>query len=240
MAVVAVLHHLERPFTGHAGTALTAAGLTLDERDVRLGEPLPDLGEVDGVLSLGGDQSVRDLRRLPPLAAEAAWLREAVERRVPVLGVCLGAQRVGEQLGGRVERLERRQLTWARLVPLPAAGGDAVLGALPAGAHGLHWNEDGFSLPPGAVELLRRPGPSVQGFRHGPCAWGVQFHPEVDEINLDGWYDDWRETPGEAGVDVAAARALDRRHLPGQPALAAAIFGGFAHAVLARRPVAAA
>ena len=239
MPTVAVLHHLERPFTGHAGVVLTAAGMRLDERLVHAGEPLPDLDAIDGVLSLGGDQSVRDVGRLPYLEAEAAWLREAVARDVPVLGVCLGAQLLAHALGGEVDRLERRQLTWVGLQPLPAAHGDPVLGALPDGAHALHWNEDGFTLPPGAIELLRRPGPTVQGFRYGRRAWGVQFHPEVDAVNLEGWYDDWRETPGEAGVDVAAARALDRVHLPGQAALAEAIFGGFARAVAARRALAA-
>ena len=55
-----------------------------------------------------------------------------------------------------------------------------MLGSLPAGAMALHWNEDGFEPPPAAVELLRRPGGSVEGFRYGDRAWGVQFHPEVD------------------------------------------------------------
>ena len=56
------------------------------------GEALPALDEIDGVLSLGGDQSVRGIATDPMLTAEAAFLREAVEAGLPVLGVCLGAQ----------------------------------------------------------------------------------------------------------------------------------------------------
>ena len=60
--VIGVLHNLDRAFTGHAGTAIRAAGVELDERRLRAGEPLPSLDAVDGLLPLGGDQSVLDIR----------------------------------------------------------------------------------------------------------------------------------------------------------------------------------
>jgi hypothetical protein len=57
----------------------------------------------------------------------------------------------------------------------------------------------------------------------------VQFHPELDEAALEGWYAEWPLGLAEAGVEETVARAADRRHLPGQRALSEAIFGGFAH-----------
>src|SRR5215210_1138931 len=223
--VIAVLHHLERPFLGHAGPALRAAGAHLDERLLRAGDPLPALDEVDGTVSLGGEHNALD----PGLEAEAALLREATERGVPVLGVCLGAQLLAHAHGGEVGRLPRRHLDWLAVAPLPAAAGDPVLGALPPGAAGIHWNEDGFALPAGATELLRSPAGSAEGFRVGERSWGVQFHPELDEAALDDWYVDWHVALAQAGVEEPDARAADRRHLPGQQALSEAIFGGFAH-----------
>jgi GMP synthase (glutamine-hydrolysing) len=228
--VLAVIHHLERPFLGHAGPALEAGGARLDERFLRDGDPLPRLGEVDGIVSLGGEQNALD----PGLAAEAELLREATERDVPVLGVCLGAQLLAHALGGEVRRLPRRHLAWRPLDRLPAADGDPVLGALPEGAAGIHWNEDGLALPPGAVELLRPPDGAGEGFRAGRSSWGVQFHPELDEPALEHWYANWSQAPGEAGISEAEARAADREHMPGQAALSEAIFGGFALAVAGR------
>jgi GMP synthase (glutamine-hydrolysing) len=231
--VVACLHNLDRAFTGHAGRALHAAGVELDERHLRAGEALPDLAEVDGILALGGDQSVRDIDD-SLLTAEAELLRAAVARGVPVLGVCLGAQLLAHALGGNVSRLPRRMVTWTPIEPLGAAAGDPVVAAVPAGAMALHWNEDGFEPPAGAVELLRRVGAGCEAFRYGDSAWGVQFHAEVDPDALEAWYRDWAFALDEAGVTEEAARALDRVHLPQQAALSEALFGGFARVVAAR------
>jgi GMP synthase (glutamine-hydrolysing) len=232
--VIACLHNLEDAFTGHAGDAIRAAGVELDERRLRDGEPLPALDEVDGLLSLGGEQSVLDIEGDPVLAAEAALLREAVDRGIPVLGVCLGAQLLAHALGGHVSRLPQRLIRWTTIEPLAAAEGDPVVGQLPAGAVALHWNEDGFEPPEGSVELLARPAGTSEAFRYGECAWGVQFHPEVHPAGLEGWYRSGLAELSEAGISEADARAADAQHLPGQPALSAALFGGFARVVAAR------
>jgi GMP synthase (glutamine-hydrolysing) len=237
-AVIGVLHNLDRAFTGHAGTAIRAAGVELDERRLRAGEPLPSLDAVDGLLSLGGDQSVRDIGADPMLQREAALLRDAVEAGVPVFGVCLGGQLLAHALGGSVSRLPRRMVEWAPITVLPAAAGDPVFGALPESSVALHWNEDGFEPPAGAVEPLARVGAGAEAFRFGDRAWGVQFHPEVDPEGLEGWYEDGYQELHEAGVTEEDARAADALHLPGQLALSEALFGGFARVVAARTVVA--
>ena len=39
--------------------------------------------------------------KYPFLAAELDWIRQAVEHRLPTLGICLGAQLLAKALGGR-------------------------------------------------------------------------------------------------------------------------------------------
>jgi GMP synthase (glutamine-hydrolysing) len=217
---IAVIHHLRQPFLGHAAAPLGPV------REYFGGE-LPSL-DVDGIVSLGGEQAAWD----DALEPEVELIREAVGRGVPLLGVCLGAQLLARATGGENVHLDRRLVTWA---PLRVIAGDPILGSIPEGAHGLHWNEDGFEPPPGAVEVYERPrGGRAEGFRVGRLAWGVQFHPEVDGEALDHWYAEWGEVLAPAGVAEADIRALDARHLPAQAALSAAIFGAFKRLVTDR------
>ena len=44
MPRLVVLHHLDKNFLGEAGDPLRAAGLALDERDLKRGDPLPKPG----------------------------------------------------------------------------------------------------------------------------------------------------------------------------------------------------
>jgi GMP synthase (glutamine-hydrolysing) len=228
-----VLHHLENAFLGNAAEPLRSAGLEIEERNLMAGDALPSLDEADALLSLGGDQSVRDIEQYDYLVAEVPLLRAAVGRSLPVLGVCLGGQLLAHALGGTVERMQVRMVEWAEVSRLPAADGDQVFGGLPEKVRALHWNEDAFSVPDGAVELLSRAGPGGEAFRYGESAWGIQFHPEADEPGLANWYADV-EWLAEAGVEEDAARAADSVHLPGQRATAEKIFGGFARYVASR------
>ena len=215
--VVACLHYLNDVFTGHAGAVLVDAGVSIDNRHLLAGEPLPPIDEIDGVVAFGGDQSVTRIDSDPMLLASAEFLRSCVARDVPVFGVCLGAQLLAHALGGSVARLPRRIVEWTPIEVLPAAAGDPVAGSLPDG-----------------VELLARVSAGGEMFRFGDSAWGIQFHPEVDKRGLDSWYAEGGRDLAEAGVGEDDARAADAAHLPGQRALSEALFGGFARVVAAR------
>jgi GMP synthase (glutamine-hydrolysing) len=214
---IAVIHHLEQPFLGNAAEPLGPVHEHFGT--------LPDLDEVEGIVSFGGAQDAWE----PEYEPECELIREAVAREIPYLGVCLGAQLLAHALGGQVSRLERRLIAWT---PLTVLVEDPVLGAIEPDAHALHFNQDGIEPPPGAVEVYARPrGGRAEGFRVGRQAWGIQFHPEVDQTAIDGWYAGWPEALGQAGVTLADAREADARHLPGQAALSTAIFGAFTRVV---------
>ena len=229
---MAVVHHLTQPRLGNVERPLRDAGITLDERFRRRGDELPALGEIDGIVSLGGEQSA-----VSPDAAvgeEIAWLRDAVEAGLPVLGICLGGQMLASALGAAVWVSRRRALEWRELALLDPH--DPLVGGLVSPLPALHWNHDAFALPEGAVQLFGSPpgADGVSGFRYGERAWGLQFHPDVDAGMLERWYEEFPDYVRESGVPPSAAREADARCLPVHQQAADALFGAFARVVLTR------
>lgn len=228
-----LLYHLDPPAAGHAPSVLRDAGLSLAHCQVSAGESLPRLDDVAGLVVFGGRQSARDVDEDPYLAAECELLGAAVQKAIPVLGLCLGAQLLARSQGALVQRMGRRQIGWAHPRFLAAAAVDPLFaGAPPIPAP--HWNEDEFGLPAGGIELQERSGPGVEAFRVGECAWGLQYHPEVDAAMLDGWYSKYGGMLPEAGLTESDARREDARHLSAQATAAKHLFGAFAAVVRSR------
>jgi GMP synthase (glutamine-hydrolysing) len=194
---------------------------------MRRGDRLPAPDEVDGVLVFGGEQHAGD----PTFAPEADFLRAAVAAGLPVLGICLGGQLLARALGGRVRRSGRRTVEWRELHKTPEGAADRLFSALPDPLPALHFNEDVFEPPPGAVELLGRVADGAEAFRFGNCAWAMQFHPDADAPTLARW---WREFPDyleKAGADAQELIAESARRAADQERASRALFGGFARAV---------
>jgi GMP synthase (glutamine-hydrolysing) len=154
------------------------------EVEATAGDPLPPHDEVDGVVAMGGPMGATDVAAHPALADERKWLAEAVDRQIPILGVCLGAQLLALALGAEVRQGERPEIGFATVsVKDPD---DPLLGALAPEATVLHWHSDVFDLPQGARTLASSAATAHQAFRLGN-AWGVLFHPEADAEMVEAW-----------------------------------------------------
>lgn len=148
------------------------------------GQPLPGHDEVAGAVFMGGPMNVDETDRHPALAAEREWLAVALEREMPVLGICLGAQLLARALGGEVRPGPAPEIGFA---PVDVADpDDPLLGGLAPRTEVLHWHGDVFDLPPGAESLASSERTACQAFRAGN-AWGVLFHPEADVALVEAW-----------------------------------------------------
>lgn len=148
------------------------------------GQPLPGHDEVAGAVVMGGPMNVDDTERHPGLAVEREWLEEALDRDMPLLGICLGAQLLARALGASVVPGDAPELGYAPVEILDPD--DPILGALAPSTTVLHWHGDVFELPEGATPLARSERTEVQAFRRGN-SWGILFHPEADFALLEAW-----------------------------------------------------
>jgi GMP synthase (glutamine-hydrolysing) len=205
MRVLAIVHE-EHAGPGVFGEAVRARGGTLDEWMVpTTPEPPADPLGYDAVLVLGGAMNVDEGEKHGWIGAERGLLGELIERRVPLLGLCLGGQMVAAAAGAVPRRARRPEIGWHR-VELTAEGrDDPLLGPLAPAFEAFQWHSYEFPLPPGAVALARSEV-SLQACRIGELAWAIQFHPEVTATDAAHWIDDYESNADAVriGVDPTA------------------------------------
>ena len=166
--------------------ALAPTGAALRVVEVHAGAPLPPrrAGGADAIVATGSPRSVTE--RAPWMVRTAAWLREAAERGIPVLGVCFGHQLLAEAYGGSVGRNPRgRELGTVRCSLTAAGRVDPLFAGVPPSFEVQATHEDEVTALPEDAELLATNAASaVQAFRVGRRVRAVQFHPELDPAAL--------------------------------------------------------
>ncbi|HYS02299.1 MAG TPA: type 1 glutamine amidotransferase [Candidatus Eisenbacteria bacterium] len=186
--------------------------------------------KLGGLVVFGGEMNVDQLDRYPYLLRVRQLMREAVDRGIPTLGICLGAQLLARAFGAAVTRAPVRELGFVPIWPTTAAARDALLAGLTPGDRFFQWHEDTYDLPDGAILLATGRDVPTQAYRVGRCGWGVQFHPEVDAAELDAWLRpgtwQWGRTSEEILLEA-------RTYLPAQHRRAHGLFGAFARLVSA-------
>ena len=192
-------------------------------------EPAPAVDGVDAAVVLGAAADVEDTEANPWMAGDLAVVAELLERRVPTLGVCLGAQLVAKAAGGAVERSPVPEIGWYEVALEPDARDDALLGDLPERFLSFQWHS-WVAVPPAGSVTLARSAHCLQGFRLADApAWGVQFHAEVSAADADAWtrqYDHDADAVA-MGLDPAALRAENDRRMPGWNELGRRLFERF-------------
>jgi anthranilate synthase/aminodeoxychorismate synthase-like glutamine amidotransferase len=130
----------------------------------------------DGIIISPGPGTPREAGVSIPLVRAAAG-------RVPLLGVCLGHQAIGEAFGARVVRADR--LMHGKTTEVAHDGRD-IFDRVPSPVqamryHSLVVSPNGF---PAELEVTawssdRAAGQEIMALRHRSLPlWGVQFHPE--------------------------------------------------------------
>jgi len=133
--------------------------------------PAPD-GSVRGVILSGSPWSVRDAKApFPDL--------EGIKGRIPLLGVCYGAQYLTHGYGGEVMPSNTREYGRAKLVKVDNS--DSLFEGITPGTQ--VWMSHGdtiMRIPEGYRITGSTEDVSVAAFRvTGEQTWGIQFHPEV-------------------------------------------------------------
>ena len=233
MKRLVVVQHVPYEGLGTFETVFRQAGCSL--RTLNAADPKvrwPSVDSFDGLVVMGGPMGVYEQAKHPFLKKEIALLQQALNARLPVLGVCLGAQLLAAALGAKVTRNPQKEIGWYPVMREPDADGDPLCEPFGQTETVFQWHGDTFTLPKGAVRLASSPlcaeslasGSGFhpessrrmeQAFRYGDLAYGLQFHVEVTDAMIRSWLTvNKRELSSLKGViDPDAIRSQTPQHL---------------------------
>ena len=213
---ILVVEHEADAGIGLVGERIRAAGAEMVAVGPDTGREVPRTAQgFDGVVVLGGSPSPTD--ETPSWFPDVrALLGDCLDREVPLLGICLGAQLLGLAAGGRTDRVRGgAEIGVPRLWRTEAAADDPLLGALPETTRSLQWHSfEVRDLPPGSVTLVRSERCANQAFRVGPVAWGLQFHLEALAGTAVAWSVGHGDELAEVGLSAAELAAQMRAAEP--------------------------
>ena len=189
---------------------LAYAGLKGDDTvvvDACKHEQLPENQDILGVIITGSHAMMTDASEWIDTAIR--WVRQLVEGRVPVLGICFGHQLLATAIGGSVDYHPLGREVGTTDVRLTPSGCQDVLFAnLPVvfPAHTTH-AQSVLRLPKAAMVLGANAFEPHHALRIDPCAWGVQFHPEFSADVMRAYIDRQSSDLRKEGHDVEVLRS---------------------------------
>lgn len=211
MKEVAIFRHYPTEGPGYFATFLKSRGIPWRLVKIDAGDLVPEnAGEYAGLVFMGGPMSVNDA--LPWIPPVLGLIRQAVERKVPVLGHCLGGQLMAKALGGTVTRNPVKEIGWGEVTVADSEVARRWLGNL-ARFDSFHWHGETFSLPQGAACILSSGWCGNQAFILGKHL-GMQCHVEMTEELVTSWCESGAgEIARNLGPSVQSVEAI-QNNLP--------------------------
>jgi len=228
MRPVAIFRHSPTEGPGYFAIFLEQQGIpwrliALDE-----GESVPvTVDTFSGLCFMGGPMSVNDpLPWIPPVCD---LIREAVVKKIPVIGHCLGGQLMSKALGGTVGKNPVKEIGWGETRGEDNEISRHWLGDF-ADKQGMafHWHGETFSLPAGATRLAGNAHCTNQMFALGPHL-GMQCHVEMTPEMIATWCEQWADEAMSA-ADLASVQTPEvmqaqiREHLPAMRQLSGQLY----------------
>lgn len=164
-------------------------GHLLEYTRLHLGEACPAHCDADFLVVMGGPQSpATTLEECPHFdaAAEIKFIRSAIDQNKLLLGVCLGAQMIGEALDARFAHSPNREIGVFPLELTEEGRNDPFFAGFPERFPVGHWHGDMPGLTRDAQIFAKSEGCPRQIVRYSPRIYGFQCHFEFTPDAIEG------------------------------------------------------
>lgn len=144
----------------------------------------PSTDDYDLLIVMGGPMGIYDYEEYPWLKDEKEYIKNAIDVKKTILGICLGAQIIADVLGGEVTHGKNKEIGWFPIVKTSDANNTKLGSLLPNEMMAYHWHGDTFSVPEGATRLYTSEACSNQAFIYNDNIVALQFHLETTEKSM--------------------------------------------------------
>jgi GMP synthase-like glutamine amidotransferase len=160
------------------------------------GEKAPPLDRFQTLIVLGGPMGVYEMEKYSHLYAASRIIREAINRGMNILGICLGAQLIAHCLGAEVYPGGIQEIGWNHVELTGDGLKDPLMRKLAVHPKVkdfwrrfkvFQWHGDTFHLPMNTLHIARSALYANQAFRFSKSVYGLQFHIEVTKEMLSEW-----------------------------------------------------
>jgi GMP synthase (glutamine-hydrolysing) len=215
MRKVHVIQHVEIEPLGIISDVLEMKNIQTEHTHVYRGDTVPtNLDGAGALILMGGPMGANDFDEYPTLLDELRLIGVALERRLPLLGICLGSQLIATALGESVYPGEKKEIGWHQVIPSHEAANDPLMSNLREPFAGLHWHGDIFDLPADAELLASSAQTECQAFRYEENVYGFLFHMEITEQMIADWTHHFADEAEETGQTSDKIRSQSRELLP--------------------------
>lgn len=161
--------------------------------------------DIDMLIVMGGPQSPEtSLEECSYFNAKAeiSFIKKAIDADKKVLGVCLGAQMIGEALGAKVERSPNREIGVHDIILTNEVTNEPFFTSLPHTFPSGHWHGDMPGLTSEAKVLAFSEGCPRQIVKYSPKVYGFQCHLEFTTETI------------KAMIECGGDEIIQNGHLP--------------------------
>ena len=176
------LHYLQHVPFENPGSILTWAsknGHLLTNTQLYKNDPFPEQRDFDWLVVMGGPMNIYEEEIYPWLAAEKAFIRDAIASGKVIIGLCLGGQLLADVIGGKVTKNPYQEIGWLPVRLSEEARSSPLFSFFPQQPIVFQWHGDTFSiLPEDAKCIAESDACQHQAFMYRKRVFGFQYHLE--------------------------------------------------------------
>ncbi len=192
-----------------------------------------DVSGYGAFVILGGPMGVYESDKYPFIENEIDLVKKARSTGLPVIGICLGSQIIAQSLGGRVYKGGKKEVGWYNITFSDEIRNDPVFSPLSdkqnKSLRVFQWHGDTFDLPDGASLLASSALYKNQAFRIDKNIYGLQFHIEVKESDINAWIKEYKSEVEslKPSFDIKTTLADTRIYIDNLNRISAQVFKRF-------------